>query len=320
MMMPTVETKGLVHRYGRVTALRGVDLTVPEGSVYGLIGPNGSGKTTLLQIVAGLRRPTAGSVTVLGREAGALTYVDRMSIGYIAEGQRLPRGMTLAGLEAYLAPLYDGWDAELADALRARFRLDPGRRLDTLSRGESMKAALLCTLAPRPELLVMDEPFTGMDVQVRDELVRGLLETSGREGWTVLVCSHDIGELEALIDHVGFLDDGRLVLSESMETVHSRFRWVDVVLPPGAEVKRAELPAEWLSVEQAGNRLRFLDAAADAAAAPELSSRCLPAGARTETSPATLRDVFLALAKRDVPAPRPAAGGRRLPAASFSGT
>ena len=177
-------------------ALDNVSFQIDEGRIVGLIGPNGSGKTTLLQIVAGLRRPTEGSVSVLGRDAGGLTYVDRMSIGYIAEGQRLPGGMTLARLEAYLAPLYDGWDGRLADALRARFRLDPDRRLGTLSRGESMKAALLCTLAPRPELLVMDEPFTGMDVQVRDELVRGLLETSGRESWTVLVCSHDVGELD----------------------------------------------------------------------------------------------------------------------------
>src|SRR5690606_14549656 len=115
-----------------------------------LLGPNGAGKTTLLQILAGLRRPAAGWARVLGKDVTALGVGDRQAIGYVAEGLRLPGWMTLRQLEAYLAPLYPEWDRSLADELRRRFRLDPDRRIRTFSRGEHMKAALLCALAPRP--------------------------------------------------------------------------------------------------------------------------------------------------------------------------
>jgi ABC-type multidrug transport system ATPase subunit len=135
----------------------------------------------------------------------------------------------------------------------------------------------------------------------------------------VLVCSHDIAELEPLIDHVGFLDDGRLLLSESMETLRSRFRWVEALMPAGTSVEPADLPAEWLSVEQSGNRLRFLDSAADEAG-EDAWSRCLPAGARIEAGPATLRDVFLAFANRDANATSFAMGRSRVSTASLSGT
>ena len=158
--MAVIEVDGLTHRYGSVTALADVDIQVPEGTLYALLGPNGAGKTTLLQILMGLRRPTAGRVSLLGKGISELTLQDRASIGYVAEGQPLPGWMTLQQLEEYLAPLYSTWDHALADELRRRFRLNPGRRIKTLSRGEHMKAALLCTLAPRPRLVLMDEPFT----------------------------------------------------------------------------------------------------------------------------------------------------------------
>ena len=193
--------------------------TVPEGALYALLGPNGAGKTTLLKILLGLLRPTAGRVALLGKELPYLTRRDRAAIGYVAEGQHLPGWMTMDRLEGYLAPLYPTWDFALASQLRERFRLPAGRKLRQMSRGERMKAALLVALAPRPRLLIMDEPFTGMDALVKDELVRGLLESVAGEGWTVLLCSHDIGELEGLADWVGFLDAGRLIISEPMDVL-----------------------------------------------------------------------------------------------------
>jgi ABC-2 type transport system ATP-binding protein len=221
--MAVVEVRDLTYRYGSHPALRNVSLDVPEGAIYALLGPNGSGKTTLLQILMGLRRAQSGQVSILGRDVRTIRASDRASIGYIAEGQALPRWMRLEELEAYLAPLYPTWDPSLAASLRDRFELDPSRKIKTLSRGEHMKAALLCALAPRPRLLLMDEPFTGMDVIVKDELVRGLLETSGSEGWTVLVCSHDLEELNLLADRVGFINAGEMVLSESMDEMRTRF-------------------------------------------------------------------------------------------------
>lgn len=227
--MSIIDVRDLTHRYGKHVALRDVSFSIPTGAVYALLGPNGSGKTTLLQILMGLMPATSGTVRVLGTSAAALTSAHRARMGYVAEGVRLPSSMTLAQLERYVSPLYPTWDPSLADALRERFQLDASRRIRTLSRGEHMKAAMLCALAPRPELLIMDEPFTGMDAVVKDDLVRGVLEMSGREGWTVVIASHDLAELELLADWVGFLHNGTLQLHEPMERVRERYRWLEVI-------------------------------------------------------------------------------------------
>jgi ABC-2 type transport system ATP-binding protein len=295
--MPAIVVDGVTHRYRGLTALVDVDLEVPEGALYALLGPNGAGKTTLLQIVLRLRHPTAGRVTLLGRDVSRLGAQDRALIGYVAEGQPLPGWMTLKQLEAYLAPLYPTWDHALAAELRRRFNLDPRKKISTLSRGEHMKAALLCSLTPRPRLLLMDEPFTGMDPLVKDELVRGLLESAGDEGWTVLICSHDIAEMEALADWVGFLDGGRIRLSEPMDAVRERFQRVDVAVAEGGDALTGNLPAEWLAVERSGPRLRFILSCTGGRSVADELRRGLPAGARIDVRPASLREVYLALAK-----------------------
>jgi ABC-2 type transport system ATP-binding protein len=294
--MNVVETSGLTQRFGRITALRDVSLAIPEGIVYALLGPNGAGKTTLLHILMGLARPNSGRVAVLGKDPLHRSSAERAQIGYVAEGQRLPAWMTLRQLAAYLAPLYPTWDASLAAELRSRFRLDETRKVGTLSRGESMKAALLCALAPRPRLLLMDEPFTGMDVAVKDELVRGLLSSAQDHGWSVVISSHDIAELEPLADWVGFLDGGRLRLSEPMEDVFRRFRQVDVSGVDPAEARRLARP-NWLSVERAGTLLRFIARVDPSSDDREIAeSLALPQSARVELRPASLREIFIALA------------------------
>jgi ABC-2 type transport system ATP-binding protein len=299
--MNAIELSHVSYRYGRVTALRDVSLTVPEGALYALLGPNGSGKTTLLQILMGLRRAATGRATVLGIDAAHLAANERSRVGYVAEGQVLPGWMKLAQLEAYLAPLYDTWDAQLARELRDRFELDPTRKIRTLSRGERMKAALLCALAPRPKLLVMDEPFTGMDALVKDDLVRGLLASSGTEGWTVLVCSHDIGELELLADWLGFLDHGTLRLSEPMDRTREQFTRIDVTLPGDrALADVGALPAEWMSVETTGRRIGFVLRADSHEAAEQMVRARLGEAAHIESREASLREIFVALASKDV--------------------
>jgi ABC-2 type transport system ATP-binding protein len=292
--MPVIDVRNLSYSYGRTTALRDLSFAVPDGALYALLGPNGSGKTTLLQILIGVRRALAGQVSLLGVDSTALSRRDRGRISYVAESQSLPAWMRLEQLEAYLAPLYPAWDAALARDLRLRFDLDPRRRIGTLSRGERMKAALLCALAPRPQLLLMDEPFTGMDVVVKDELVRGLLESAGREGWSVLIASHDIGELEQLADWVGFLAEGRMRVSEPMERLRQRFKRVTIVgaeLPSGA----GAVEGEWLCVARAGRRLRFITSEGDDDYEARMRRR-FPDAERIEVENASLREIFVALA------------------------
>jgi len=296
--MSIVEVQNLTHRYGKQVALRDASLSIPAGSVYALLGPNGSGKTTLLQILMGLMPPTSGTVRVLNTPVAQLTSAHRARIGYVAEGLELPNGMTLAQLERYVAPLYPSWDNALATTLRERFQLDASRKLRTLSRGEHMKAALLCALAPRPELLIMDEPFTGMDAAVKDDLVRGVLEMSGREGWTVIIASHDLAELELLADWVGFLDRGTLQLHEPMDVMRERYRWVDIVTTtPNAQLPVTH-PRAWVWAEASGARVRALVSEPDEAALKSAARVWYADATRIEVSDASLRDVFVALTRR----------------------
>ena len=296
-MIPVIETIGLTHRYGGHTALQDVDLVIPEGSLYALMGPNGAGKTTLLKILLGLLQPTEGAVRLLGKPSRRLTLAKRASIGYVAEGQQLPDWMTLEQLERHLAPLYETWDQSLAAELRRSFRLPSNQRIKRFSRGERMKVALLCALAPRPRLLIMDEPFSGMDAMVKDELVHGLLEFSAGEGWSVLLCSHDIGEVELLADAVGFLDRGRLILSEPMEVLQDRFRWVEVMMNGGPMLDPEELPPDWLSVGRSGRRARFVVSDHGTPTWERDVKDRFPGAQRVEVRPASLREVFVALAR-----------------------
>ena len=293
---PVIETRALSHRFGRHWALKDVTLSIPEGSLYALLGPNGAGKTTLLKALMGLIHPTEGEVCLRGHPVGSLTTAERARIAYVAEGQRLPEWMTPRILEAYLAPLYPTWDRELARHLRERFRLDPDRRIRRMSRGEKMKVALLAALAPRPEVLVMDEPFTGMDALVKDELVYGLLELAQTGDWTVLLCSHDIGELETLADWVGFLDRGRLILSEPLEVTRARFRRVELTLSSGSLTEMNGLPPTWLSPQRAGNRVTFVTCDHGVEGWEADVRVNVPGTEHVEARPASLREIFVALA------------------------
>ncbi len=295
--MAPIETTDLTHRYGRVTALRDVSLAVPEGSVYALLGRNGAGKTTLLKVLTGHLRPTSGRAVVLGRDAGSLAVEDRQRIGYVAEGMAPPGWMTIGELEAYLAPLYPTWDAGLARELARQFELDPQRRIRALSRGQRLKVALLCALAPCPAVLFLDEPFTGMDVVTKDEIVRGVLGTAGRSGTTILVCSHDLAELEPLADHVGFLEEGQLLLSEPLERLYDRFARVEVTTAEPAAALLA-LPRRWHRVERAGRRLQFVLERDGNGASDDVTAdirRTLPNAGDVVTQPASLREIFVAL-------------------------
>jgi ABC-2 type transport system ATP-binding protein len=294
--MTAIDVEGLSYSYGRGDALHDLHFTVPEGAVYALLGPNGAGKTTLLEILAGVRRARHGRAQLLGSDAGALDPTLRTRVSYVAEGRPLPGWMRLEQLEAYLVPLYPTWDATLAKRLRERFALDPRRRLGTLSRGERMKAALLCALAPRPQLLLMDEPFTGMDALVKDDLVRGLLESAGTEGWTVLISSHDLGELELLADWVGLLEHGRMLLSEPMEALHARFKRVTLLTADGDPPLTPNEGSTWLSLENAGRRVTFVTP--DGGADYEARLRAAYPGAeQIEVRDASLREIFVAVAR-----------------------
>ncbi len=287
-----VAVQGLSHRYGSKQVLRDLELIVPEGATYALLGANGAGKTTLLRLLAGIERVQEGTATLFGDSVRGMSMPQRQRFSYVAEGQEIPTWMRLEQMEAYCAPLYPTWDAQLATQLRKRFDLDAKQKLGTMSRGQRMKAALLCALAPRPRLMLMDEPFTGMDIGVKEELVRGLIDTSAEYGGTVLVSTHDIGEIEMLVDWVGFLRDGRVNVSAPLEQLRETYRRVEFTLVAGASLPIVQ-PASWLRVERSGQRVSVLGSGISA----DAIEREMPGQVRgVEEYEVTLRELYFVLA------------------------
>jgi ABC-2 type transport system ATP-binding protein len=249
-----IETKGVAKKFGRFEAIEDLNLQVPEGAVFALIGPNGAGKSTTIRLLMNILRADRGEITVLGTPSQRLTPRDFEKIGYVSESQKLPVGLSLAHYFEYLRALYPSWDRSLEAQLRDQFELPPSRKIGHLSHGMRMKALLVGALAFRPQLLVLDEPLSGLDTLVRDEVVNGLLQQAA--GTTILISSHELSEIESFTTHVAFMQNGRLLLQEEIESLQARFREVHVTLSAVKELPRP-VPVDWLLPEIEGHRLRF---------------------------------------------------------------
>jgi ABC-2 type transport system ATP-binding protein len=293
-MNSTIHTENLSKRFGHTDAVDGVNLAVPEGAIYALVGPNGAGKTTLIKMLMNIIRPTAGSAQVLGIDSRRLTGKAFNRIGYVSENQELPEGMTVGGMLDYFRAFYPTWDRALESQLVHQFDLPLARRLKHLSRGMKMKAAFASSLAYHPSLIVLDEPFSGLDPLVRDELIEGLIELAPET--TIFLSSHDLAEIESFSSHVGYLEDGRLLFSEEMSVLSDRFREVTVTLAIPAPLP-LELPASWLQPQTEDCVLRFVHSDYnEEASAREVAER-FPSARNIAYDPMSLRSIFLAIAK-----------------------
>jgi ABC-2 type transport system ATP-binding protein len=302
--MNIIETNRLSRRYWRTDALRELTLAVPTGSVFALLGSNGAGKTTAIKVLMNLLEPSGGEARVLGVDSRKLGEKERAQIGYVSENQKLPLWMTVRELLDFCRPFYPTWDPALEARLLAQFDLPADRKLKHLSRGMLMKAALLSTLAYRPKLLVLDEPFSGLDPLARDDFVRGILEASELGDWTVLVSSHDIEEVERLADHVALLEAGRLRFSETTESLLGRFRRVEVTVP--GPVPLGAPPAGWREFEQKGGLVRFVATDFGTGTTEATCHEYFPAGA-VAMQAMTLREIFVTLARETRQLPKGAA-------------
>ncbi len=287
----------LHKRFRKTEAVAGLSLVVPEGQVTAFLGPNGAGKSTTIKCLLNLHRPDKGTIEVLGGDSRKLGPAQFTQIGYVSENMELPLWMTVKQFFDYCRPLYPNWDAGFEKQLMMQFDLPTGAKLKDLSRGMRMKAALLSSLVYRPKLVVLDEPFSGLDPLVRDEFIRGLLELTEQEGWTVFVSSHDIEEVQRLADRVAIINRGKLALDETSDSLQARFRAIEVVLPD--EVKAPmNLPSDWLDAEQAGRTLRFTASrfANEEALAAALRGT-IPTATHHEVRAMSLREIFVALAR-----------------------
>jgi ABC-2 type transport system ATP-binding protein len=294
-MDAVLSTSHLTCRYGRTEAVSDLSFDVTPGTVFALLGPNGAGKTTTIRTVMNILRPTSGRASVLGIDSRALGARQLATIGYVSENQALPLWMTVEELLAYCRPFYSTWDDALCATLVDDFELPLRTKIGRLSRGMRVKAALVSSLSYRPRLLVLDEPFSGLDPVVRDDLVHGVLELAGEQQWTVLLSSHDLDEVERLVDTVGFLDAGHLVLCEPFEHLHARLKRVEVTT--GASELMPDLPTDgWLGVQRAGRVVRFVETRYVQGETERRAASAFDAE-RVETFPMTLREMFVALVR-----------------------
>jgi ABC-type multidrug transport system ATPase subunit len=212
-----IEAQDLIKTYGRFDALRGMSLQVPEGSVFALLGANGAGKTTLIKILMNIIRPTSGLARVLGTDSRAIGPAVLAKIGYVSESQLLPGRLRVEKFFRYLRACYVHWDRGIEAALRRELQLPSERRIGALSHGMRMKMALACALPFRPKLLILDEPFSGLDALVREELITGFLQRADET--TIFLSSHELDEVERLATHVAFIDAGRLLFQGSIASL-----------------------------------------------------------------------------------------------------
>lgn len=295
-MNAVIETQGLTRRFRKTVAVKELSLEVPAGSIFALLGPNGAGKTTLIKMVMNMVRPSGGAAKILGIDSLRLGPPQLERIGYVSENQELPEWMTVQELIDYCRPFYPAWDDDLCRRLIHQFNLPLERKLKTFSRGMKVKAALLSSLSYRPELMILDEPFTGLDALVRDELIRGLLEVTGQQERTIFISSHDIDEVERLADWVGVIHKGAMQLAEPAASLRTRFRQCEVTLEQGRDVPET-LPETWLLPERAGQVLRFVDSRFQNGTGAENIREVLPGIKDLRASPMSLKEVFLALAR-----------------------
>jgi len=235
-----VATFDLSKRYGRKTAVDGLRLEVPRGAVYGFLGRNGAGKTTTIQMLMGLLAPASGSAQVLGLDPLS-DYVEvHRRVTYMPEEPALYEWMRISEILWFASRLWNTWDHALAGELLERFELSPRDHIRNLSRGMKGKVALTLALAPRPEVLLLDDPTSGLDALVRREFMEGIIGALSETGTTVLFSSHIIQDVERIADHIGIIEQGRLLVQAPLDELKQSMRRVTLTFegsPPPIELE-----------------------------------------------------------------------------------
>ena len=288
-----IEVHDLWKNFRNHEAVRGLSLCVSEGSAYALIGANGAGKTTTIKVLMNILQATRGYARVMGADSRRLSLSELSQIGYVSENQEMPERLTVAEYFDYLRPFYSSWDRSLENSLRRDLELPADRKISALSHGMRMKMGLGCALVFRPRLLILDEPFSGLDPLVRDELMDGLVSHAGET--TILISSHELGEIEGFATHIAFLEEGRLLFDESMPDLMARFRNVRVTLDHPATVPE-ELPEGWLQFRAMGNVVEFIETHS-AAGSTERLQMFFDGIRAVDADPMPLRSIFTALAR-----------------------
>lgn len=300
---PVVAVRDLDVRFGRNHVLSGVSLAFERGTVTALLGRNGVGKSTLLRVLVGYLPPTAGDARVFGLPCWKRGPDVRRRVGYVPDRLELPRWMSVADHLRFLEPFYPTWDrAEEARLLR-QLDLDARAKVKDLSKGQREKHLLVAALAHRPELLLLDEPFSGLDPVVRQEVLGAVLGHLREDGRTILVVTHSLLDVERLADRVVLFDQARVRLDGALDALLARVKRANVTLERGT-------PDSWRPpgeprVQRTGDDVSLAWDAWDESFRARLDAD--PAVHAWRELPAGLEDLFRIAAGSDADAVRAAA-------------
>lgn len=295
-MKYAVETFNFTRKFGKKFAVKDLNLQVPAGSIFAFLGPNGAGKTTTIKTLMNIMTPTSGSAKVLGVNSQKLSPKEFQQIGYVSENQEMPEWMTVGQFLNYCKPMYPTWDDAFCRELVKQFDIPLNEKLKNISRGMKMKAALVSSLAYRPKLIVLDEPFSGLDPLVRQEFIDGILKLTESENWTVFISSHDIDEVERIADGVGIIDHAELKIHEKIEALQNRFRKVSITLNEPVP-RPVTLPESWFLVQHRQRVMEFFESQYQPGLTEERIKNLYPACVDISVTGINLREIFLVLAK-----------------------
>ncbi len=286
-----IETNQLCKSFHNQPALRGMDLRVPAGSIFGFLGRNGAGKTTTIKTLMGLLRCDSGSAQVFGMpvvDADRSVEI-RRRIGFVTEDKELYPYMTVEGLIRFTRPFFPKWRHDLERRYLQMFELPPGRKISDLSKGMRSKLMLLLAISRGAELLILDEPTDGLDPAATEDVLRELVTIAASSGTTMFFSSHQLSEVELVADYIGIVDHGKMIVTGSLDDMKVRYQRLQMVF-----ADHMELPKHWVdgveSVRQEGRVVSILashnvDAIVD-------QVRSIP-GTVVERFPVTLKEIFL---------------------------
>ncbi len=290
-----VQVENVSKSFGTVQALSQVSLTVKRGQVFGLVGENGAGKTTLIQHLLGAYRPEEGTVRVFGLDPVLYPKEVLERIGYLSETRDLPRWMRIDQLVRYMAAFYSKMDMEYVAQLMKQFNLNPRQRIRSLSRGELARVGLLVALAHRPELLLLDEPSSGLDPVARIDILSAVVRSVAEEGRTVFFSSHLLDEVERVADHICMIHHGQVVLNDSLEQIQSRFHIYEV-RAAGSDLKLEDIPGV-VRVLKLGHGYQVLYEGSETEGKEQIQKQ---GGEITKIATPSLEDIFVGYVKKHV--------------------
>lgn len=286
-----IETSQLCKSYKDKQALRGLDLRVPAGSIFGFLGRNGAGKTTTIKTLMGLLRADSGSALVFGSPvADADHSVEiRRRIGFVTEDKELYPYMTVAEIIRFTRPLFPKWRHDLERRYLEIFELPLKSKIPDLSKGMRSKLMLLLAISRGADLLILDEPTDGLDPAAIEDVLRELVTIAATSGTTMFFSSHQLAEVDLIADHIGIIDRGRMTISGSLDDIKSRYRRIRVVLD-----NPDELALRWEDgVESAYQEGRVVSLLASRNVDGIVEQAQSIPGAVVERYPVTLKEIFL---------------------------